>query len=246
MPGFIDTHCHISFAGEMRTQTSFFEESKIANMLEKIAQETEKVNPGEAIFINGYEGVPLEEGRHITKEEMDEAAPDNPLFLMTAGTHATFANSLAMDMVLNLGKKDGIEISSEDYKAGLLRDQANLFAFALAPKLMNDRQKKAVRDNIIEECVSNGITAIHTLEGRSKHNDIDVLTLLKDQDDLPFHLRIYYQTTDVKEVQRLGLKQMVASNVFWTEMWIREQRLFENPTRMIRPITAIFILKRRI
>ncbi|MDR9860109.1 amidohydrolase [Treponema socranskii] len=208
VPGFIDSHCHMSFSGEMMTQPSLFEASSIAEIVAGLRQEADKASKDEVLFINGYGGHPIAENRPITLEEMDKAVPDHPVFLRTAGTHGTFVNTKALKLIIEEAKNAGIAISEEDKAEGFLRNEANLFAYSLPPKLMSEEQKKKAREKMIHECISNGITAVHTMEGRSPVNDPDVLALLRDKDEIPFHLRIYYQTTNVEEVVRLGLKQI--------------------------------------
>ena len=63
------------------------------------------MSEGEVLIANGYNGVPIEEGRNISLREMDEALPDHPLFLRSAGTHCTFVNSMALELMRAEAKK---------------------------------------------------------------------------------------------------------------------------------------------
>lgn len=208
LPGFIDSHCHMSFSGEMMTLPTVFEADSVESVLKKLKHEAEKIPKGNVLFINGYGGSPIKEDRLITLKEMDEAVPENPLFLRTAGTHGTLVNSKGLELIVKEAEKNNLNISEQDRREGFLRNEANLFAFSIAPKWMSAEQKKKARAKMIHECVSNGITAIHTLEGWSAVDDPAVDSLLRDKDEIPFHLRIYYQTTNVDEVVKRGLKQI--------------------------------------
>lgn len=208
MPGFIDTHCHVSFAGENKTQPSVFYCTSVQEVLDFIRAQSETMKEGDVLFINGYAGMPIKEERNLTLEEMDNALPDFPLILRTASTHGTLVNTRALNIIRAEAKKAGFELDPQDEKEGFLRNRANLLASGLGPKLMSREQKKKALAYILEECSKNGITAVHTLEGRTQKDDPDVLALMALRDSLPFDVRICYQTTDVEEVVSKGLKQI--------------------------------------
>ena len=207
-PGFTDTHCHLSFTGEMLTLPNVFEIDNIKDVLNFFAEEAKKLDKDSALLVNGFGGVLIKEKRLPTLEEMDKAVPDHVLICKTAGTHETLVNSQALKLIEKVAKEENIPVAKEDMQTGILRNEANLLAFSLSSRLMNEDQRKNSMQKVIDECVKNGIVAAHTLEGKDLKNDSDVYSFLKLKDELPFDARIYYQTTNVEEVLGLGLKQI--------------------------------------
>lgn len=55
-----------------------------------IREDAAKKKPGEWIKLNGYDHNKLAEKRHPTKEELDEAAPSNPVQLTRCCAHMAF------------------------------------------------------------------------------------------------------------------------------------------------------------
>ena len=208
LPGFIDTHAHLSFAGEMVTQASIFHCTSIDEVLNIIYKKAEKLGEQDVLFINGYAGMPMAEARNLTLEEMDNVVPNHPLVLRTASTHGTLVNSRALSLIEKEMATIGLFLDEKDRKEGYLRNEANLFAFGMAPKWMNEEQQRIAREAIFNSCLRNGIVSVHSLEGRNQKEDPDILYWIKQKGKTPFDVRIFYQTTDVDEVLRLGLKQI--------------------------------------
>lgn len=208
LPGFIDTHAHLSFAGEMVTQASVFHCTSIDEVLNIISKKVEKLGEKDVLFINGYAGMPIAEARNLTLKEMDNVVPNHPLILRTASTHGTLVNSRALSLIEKEMATIGLFLDEKDRKEGYLRNEANLFAFGMAPKWMNEEQKRIAQEAIFNSCLQNGIVSVHSLEGRNQKEDPDIFYWIKQKGKTPFDVRIYYQTTDVDEVLRLGLKQI--------------------------------------
>lgn len=208
LPGFIDTHCHLSFTGEMSVLPNVFDIDNIQDCLDLFKREAEKIKDGGVLLINGFGGKAIKEKRMPTLEEMDLAVEKIPLFCKTAGTHATLVNTKGLELITKIASEKGIRINADAYKTGILTNEANLLAFSLSSQFMSDKQKNDLDKMIINECSQNGIVAVHTLEGKVLENDLEVKHLLDNKEIFPFDLRIYYQTTNINEVKKLGLKQI--------------------------------------
>lgn len=208
VPGFIDSHCHLSLTGEVMTQLNVFDCKSVNECLEAFRGEIDKLNKGEALLAAGIDADRLKEGRYPTLEELDHIIPDRPFLCKTAASHATIANSMALKLVEDEAKKQGIKLNPEDLKSGVLKDKANIIAFALTATLMPEEQREAAKGNFIDQCTKAGVTTVHTLEGRQMENDPDVEYLLEIQDSLPFDALIYYQTTHINEVVKKGLTRI--------------------------------------
>jgi predicted amidohydrolase YtcJ len=96
VPGLIDTHAHFKAAGLADYVVNMSRAKTIAEALEAIKQFAAKKKPGEWI-IGGAWHPPsqLAEKRYLTRQEIDSAAPNNPVYLRTVG-HFSMANTLAL------------------------------------------------------------------------------------------------------------------------------------------------------
>ncbi|MEQ9059730.1 MAG: amidohydrolase [Gammaproteobacteria bacterium] len=101
VPGFIDAHNHLSiaaFAPEC-VDCSTPPKSTLAEVLEAIEQHCKAAPPGQWVRAMGFSMAHVREMRNPTRFELDEVAPDNPLFLIDASCHAGFVNSMALARV---------------------------------------------------------------------------------------------------------------------------------------------------
>jgi predicted amidohydrolase YtcJ len=96
VPGLMDTHTHFRAAGLAQFTVPMRNAKNVAEALEAIRAFAAKKKPGEWI-IGGAWHPPsqLAEKRYLTRQEIDRAAPDNPVFLPTVG-HFVMANSRAL------------------------------------------------------------------------------------------------------------------------------------------------------
>ncbi len=83
LPGFVDTRSHPVVAAEVLLQINCLSPPirSIREILTMIAERVAEVGPGEWIRAINYNQLKLEERRRITREELDEAAPDTPVIV---------------------------------------------------------------------------------------------------------------------------------------------------------------------
>jgi len=117
-PGLNDSHLHLVSLG----MTMGWVDSKpeaaptLEALLGAISARAAQSKPGEWILSRGYDQTKLDTGRHPYREELDRAAPNNPVMLVRACGHIAICNSEA----LRLG---GIHEQSPTPQGGLIEQQ---------------------------------------------------------------------------------------------------------------------------
>ena len=101
MPAFIDAHSHFFAVANDFLQASLdgcksFKE--IQENLQKYKEEN-NIEDGKWILANGYDHNILKEGKHITKIELDEALPRNPVVIQHKSGHNGVFNSLGLELL---------------------------------------------------------------------------------------------------------------------------------------------------
>ena len=83
IPGFIDSHCHIfSFVRKQLTiDLSYPGVRSISDIKEAIRRKVATTPPGEWINGSDYSDFYLAEKRHPTRQDLDEASPNNPVII---------------------------------------------------------------------------------------------------------------------------------------------------------------------
>lgn len=119
IPGFNDSHNHMITLGILKIGVPILPEQcpDIAKMKLEIAEKAVALEPGEWIYGRGYDESRMEGGIMPDAKDLDEVAPDNPVFLTRTCGHISVANSLA----LKLAK---IDDSTKDPSGGkIVRDE---------------------------------------------------------------------------------------------------------------------------
>jgi len=117
-PGLNDSHLHLVSLG----MTMGWVDSKpeaaptLDALLGAIAARAATSKPGEWILSRGYDQTKLDTGRHPYREELDRAAPNNPVMLVRACGHIAICNSEAL-------KLGGIDEKSPTPQGGLIEQQ---------------------------------------------------------------------------------------------------------------------------
>jgi hypothetical protein len=96
IPGLVDSHIHLRQVGVDLDRVTLFDARSIADVLDAIAAEASALPDGEWVLGGwGWHESQLDEQRLPTRRELDDVAPDNPVFVPRGG-HVAILNSAAM------------------------------------------------------------------------------------------------------------------------------------------------------
>jgi predicted amidohydrolase YtcJ len=141
LPAFNDAHMHLLPLGLGMTELNLRPETgvtSIGEFLRRVREEANRKKPGEWIAGRGYDHNELAEGRHPTLEELDAAAPSNPLYVKRTCGHIAVINSSAMRLASighNTATPPGGLIERRDNKlTGLIAENALRLVTDVMPK----------------------------------------------------------------------------------------------------------------
>jgi predicted amidohydrolase YtcJ len=207
LPGFIDSHVHLTSTGNRLLETGLTGAESIDDVLRLLISGQP---PGDGpVQGHGLNYHLLSEKRFPTLGEMSQAFPDRPAFAFDQSGHAVVTNSLGLAML----KKAGVSVDEESAATGLLVRSA---AYSARETLLESRfTKEGLREAWTvawRRALEMGITAIHALEGPLsdlERCDGHRLEVLKDlAGSAPIDITLYYQTLDVEAVLEAGLGQI--------------------------------------
>lgn len=172
MPGFIDTHYHPilnGFFGDDENasiiNTSYDNCPSIKDILDLIRKAAKSRGPRAWISMMGYDQNSILEKRHITIEELDEAAPNNPVQCMRTCGHICIYNSLALEEIDVKTAKDAEkypenEIVVENGKlTGMVKDHTHFLLWSKVLYTEDQQINAAMKSNDL--LLKNGITSVH-------------------------------------------------------------------------------------
>lgn len=177
MPGFIEAHGHFSGLGSSLQNLNFLRSRSWEDIVSMVGEKVQESMDGEWIIGRGWHQekwvrVP-EENIHgyPYHDDLSEVSPHNPVLLIHASGHGTFANKAAMDaagITTETGDPAGGEIVRdtrgraigmfEERAQNLIRRSYQEYLETLSEKQKLDQWFAGV-DLAQEECLRNGITS---------------------------------------------------------------------------------------
>ena len=117
-PGLNDSHLHLVSLGLMMDWVDAKPSAAptLDALLAGIRARADQVRPGEWILARGYDQTKLDVKRHPLREELDRAAPDNPVMVVRTCGHVSVCNSLALKLA-------GIDENSPTPPGGLIEQR---------------------------------------------------------------------------------------------------------------------------
>lgn len=166
LPGFIDSHMHLGMTGQNAAVIIDCNSNKvtsISQIQQKIREAAAKAPKGAWIKATGYEQSKLKEGRHPTRDELDEAAPDNPVQLTRCCLHMGVYNTLALKAGGITGPEmfapGEVVVDENGRMTGLLKETACTYMWDKVIYTKDEylRSFKAANDILL----SYGVTSMH-------------------------------------------------------------------------------------
>ena len=207
IPGLIDNHIHfIRMPQRWNLQARIDGINTRQAALDVIAEKAASMEPGEWIMVQGgwSEGQFADEAGGFTLQELDTAAPNNPVFLQILYTHA-FANTLAIQAVggdPSEGSRLGSPYIVAEPPYGLLNEQ-------MPPVSAAQLEQNVL--NVIAALNKSGLTSVYDV-GRPPEGDISLLDSMSVNG--PLNLRVWhtlkYQAYGVDDVP--GTIELIENN----------------------------------
>ena len=193
LPGFNDTHVHLTAGEELPLQVDLTHIHSIKQIQEAIAARAKQVKPGEWITgTRGWWEYQLAEGRLPTRADLDVAAPDNPVAI--PGPHYMIVNSRALalaDVTRDTPDPQGGQIykDANGEPTGLLMDNAGRFVRPLLPR-PTEAQKEEGMKRVLALVNSHGLTSAGDPSGSAQ--DAALFRKLRDQGQLTVRVDFAY------------------------------------------------------
>jgi predicted amidohydrolase YtcJ len=118
IPGLIDSHLHMAFAGLNGPAVQLLEARSVADVQAAIGERVARTPPDQWILASsGWHESILAEGRMPTRQELDPVSPNNPVYIPRGG-HVATVNSKALEFA-------GITKATPDPVGGTIVRDAN-------------------------------------------------------------------------------------------------------------------------
>lgn len=172
LPGFIDTHYHPILKGFFGNDedaaiinTGYDNCKSISDILDLIEKAASKRQPGQWISMMGYDQNRIEEKRHVTIEELDSVAPNNPVQCMRTCGHICIYNSKALESIDVYTPDDIVKYAKDEIVVengkltGMVKDHTHFYLWSKVIYTEKQQIDAAMKSNDI--LLRNGVTSVH-------------------------------------------------------------------------------------
>lgn len=209
IPGLIDTHTHaLDWARSVvrdEIDLGFPKVKKVEDVVRAVGERAKRLKPGEWIVGTSWDDAKLEERRYITRQDLDRAAPANPVYLMHVSGHLAAANSLALKLanVTNAtpDPQGGvIEKDAQGQLTGVVKDTAMGLVGRALPLPTRDDGVKALA-HLSQAAAEVGLTTIHDIA--LAPDDFAVYQEARRRGVLKIRVQMAPLVTNQKDVDRI-------------------------------------------
>jgi predicted amidohydrolase YtcJ len=150
-PGLIDAHAHVLNTGLVELfEIDLSHAASIAEITGALAKRMAKARAGEWVVGSGWDEGKLLERRYPTAEELDAAAPGNPVWLENGTGHYGVANSAALKLAGIDAKTAAplagtIEHNADGKPTGVLKETAAALVTRLIPDTTFEQRREAIK-----------------------------------------------------------------------------------------------------
>jgi predicted amidohydrolase YtcJ len=204
LPGFNDTHVHLTAGEDLPVQVDLTHIRSIKDIQEKIAARAKQSKPGDWIVgTRGWWEYQLTEGRLPTRADLDAAAPDNPVAI--PGPHYVIVNSRALQLAgitrVTPDPQGGqIYKESNGEPTGLLMDNAGRFIRKFIPH-PSEAEKEAGLKRVLALVNSHGLTSAGDPSGSPE--DAALFRKLRDAGQLTVRVDFAYNIDPAEPLDKV-------------------------------------------
>ena len=155
LPGFIDSHSHLSMYAQCRTQ--FFCDTAhgtIGNLLSAFRTHAATQTDTEWIIGYCYDDTGMSDHRHLTRHDLDAVSQERPVFVSHITSHMGYANTLGLaklGVTADFSVEGGMVVLGNDgMPEGLLKENAYFKVFqkipACPPEKLPEKIEYAIAD----------------------------------------------------------------------------------------------------
>jgi len=173
VPGFIDAHNHPYYAGTKHLKQVDLSVTTIEGIKSALRERAQNTPPGQWVQGFLYDDTKLEDGRPLTRTDIDEAVPDHPVSVTHRGGHTGVYNSKAFELAgitANTPDPEGGKFYKENGElTGRVAERAKAPLERLIPSTISRSEGQESIKLIGERMAKVGLTSVHETGGGTEN-----------------------------------------------------------------------------
>lgn len=210
VPGFIDAHTHPASEGIAELRDVDCNRATIAEIQEAIRQRAAKTPAGDWVWGFKYDDTKLKDGRPLSRQDLDAAAPKHPVRVTHRGGHTVVCNSLAFQLA-------GVTKDTPDPTGGQFGrdDKGDLTGFAAERAvdvfhkvgkhpLVTAKDRQAGVKRISELMTAAGLTSVH--DAGTSQADFEAYRDARAAGEMRFRVNVMCQPALFQALRGAGIR----------------------------------------
>jgi hypothetical protein len=207
LPGFNDAHVHFVSGGQQLDNVQLNDATSPQEFIRRIAERAKITSKGEWILGGNWDETKWSPPNIPTKDLIDAATPDTPVFVSRYDGHMGLANSVALKLAgitANTPDPPGGTIvrDARGNPTGALKDAATDYIDKVVPELSHDQRMKVVK-RALAHAASLGVTSVQHME--ASYADIAVYSELLRRGELTTRIYAAPLITHVDDQAKIGI-----------------------------------------
>ncbi len=192
LPGLTDTHIHVADYGRCLMWLDLTPAKSIAELQQIIKEKAKLTSADRWIIGQGWNETRFKEQRLPTTQDLDEAAPDNPVILYREAAMTCAANTKAIQLAgvteqTPATQGGAIDKTPDGKLSGIFRDTAANLIWQAVPEPTQDELLDAAAQ-ACQKIFEAGITSLHWLV--IAENELSIIQKLHEQGRLLFRVNV--------------------------------------------------------
>lgn len=207
VPGFIDTHVHLTETGLSLTNADVEASGSAASLLEIVRRRvSEREHAPRALLLLGFDESTWQDPRLPSMMDLDGACPW-PLVIRRADGHVALANRVAFDAA-GVADLPGVGRDAHGDPTGVFTQQANAALGLWVMESIDDHGCQDLQLQAASLAASRAITTVHEMSMPHRSGDRDLRVLLAHRSRLPVDTVPVVATTDLATAIGNGLSSI--------------------------------------
>jgi hypothetical protein len=233
LPGLMDSHVHAVDASMYEFDHPVPDMETVADVLRYVKARAAAVKPGQWITMSQVYITRLRDQRFPTRAELDQAAPNNPVYFETGPDAAV--NSLALKLSgidknfkITDGQPGRVERDANGEPTGILRNCSRLIHIQTGEKEPTEEDRLTRLKMLLADYNSVGITSIS--ERDLKDDGLKLYQQLQDRNQLQCRVYVMLDVDAQMPVEKIKARMLAASESpvhrYNTMLWLRGIKTF--------------------
>jgi len=208
LPGFNDSHVHFVDGGRALDSVQLNDATSAQEFARRIAEGAKNVQKGDWLTGGDWDETKWSPAQMPTKEIIDPATPDTPVFVSRYDGHMGLANSVVLRLAgitVNTPDPPGgvIVRDAQGNPTGALKDAAMDYIFKVLPSLSHEQRLKAVK-RALAHAASLGVTSVQHMN--PDYEDIAVYDELLQHGELTARIYAAPLIPQVDDQVKIGIR----------------------------------------